>query len=623
MTDDNPLHQVVQRAQKGDLAAFDELVRASRTRATAVAWARLGSEERAEEAVQEAFIDAWRLLPTLREPRAFRAWLKSIVRKHADRRTRRARLETVPLDEGRAGLEPGEPDEVATVVRQAVAQLPPHQRNVVEPFYLHGMSTKAIAQSLGCSVAAVKKRLFDARRRLHPHLESWMTDTLPHVVRAFVAARTGDSAHLAQALTAHPELTEATDPPDEARVVEHYLPGHPTATLLLTAVIHGHTGIVDQVLASGADVNGGRPAGAQTPLMLAVLQSRGEMVERLLAAGADVHRVANRGFTALHFAALRADRALMDRLTVAGANVEARSANGWTAADWLAHAEAVPRPRPEGALRIVDPHGNALDGGPPLVTPERQPRAPGPIVETGIKPIDLWAPLANGRVTRVVGGPFVGKTVLLAEVMQRFAPPVLATFLDRSWSVKDFEHVLRECNVHPGARILIASDPSGAATLARSALAHAEARGSIVVADDRLIEELRAARPGVPVLAFSPNAHEVDPVLTADAQWVLSPELAKAGRWPAIDPRASRLAWSRPPEEKALVEAARALWAESGPRADRLHAYLTQPFWVGESYTGLPGVTVPWTATRADVARIVSGAVDDRPVDELRYRASL
>ncbi|MEM6928036.1 MAG: sigma-70 family RNA polymerase sigma factor, partial [Myxococcota bacterium] len=498
MTDTRQAH-LVERAQQGDLDAFDALVRQWRVRATALAWTRLGSEELAEDAVQDAFVDAWRWLGALREPAAFGAWFRSIVRKHVDRRTRRKDLGTVPLDEERAGREPDEPSGVAEAVWRAVRQLPAHQRAVVEPVYHHGTSTKANAQSLGCSVAAVKKRLFDARRRLHPHLEAWMTDTLPHVVRAFAAARTGDTAHLGRALAAHPELLEATDPPDEERVVARYVPGLPSDTLLQAAVVHGHVEVVEQLMGRGAAVDVRTP-GRQTPLMLAVQQSRGAIAERLLAHGADVNAVGGRGTTALHLAAKREDRPMMDLLVAAGARSDATDAHGWTAAQWLAHAEAEVRPRPDGPLRILDPHGNALDGGPAIAPPARKPGTAGPPLETGIKALDLLAPMASGRVTRVVGGPFVGKIVLLAEVMRRFAPPVVATFLDRSWTVRDFDHVLRECNVHPGARVVVGTDPSRAVELAEAALAHAEALGSIVVADDRLMHALRNASPGVPVL---------------------------------------------------------------------------------------------------------------------------
>ncbi|MEO0605407.1 MAG: ankyrin repeat domain-containing protein, partial [Myxococcota bacterium] len=414
---------------------------------------------------------------------------------------------------------------------------------------------------------------------------------------------------------------EATDPPDEERVVSRYLPGLPSDTLLQAAVVHGHVEVVEQLIRSGAEVDTRTP-GRQTPLMLAVQQSRGAIAERLIAHGADVDAVAGRGMTALHLAAKREDRPMMDLLVAAGARTDATDAHGWTAAQWLAHAEAEVRPRPTGPLRIVDPHGNALDGGPALATPARQPGTAGEPLQTGIKALDLLAPLARGRVTRVVGGPFVGKIVLLAEVMRRFAPPVIATFLDRSWTVRDFDHVLRECNVHPGARVVVGSDPSRAAELAAAALAHAEALGSIVVADDRLMHALRAASPGVPVLAFSPNAHESDPELEVDGQWVLSHELARDGRWPAVDPDRSEVAWPRRAEDASIAREARRVLAEGGPRAERLAAYLTQPFHVAY-VTGIPGAVVPWSSARADVARILAGELDARPLDGLGFSGAL
>jgi F-type H+-transporting ATPase subunit beta len=58
-------------------------------------------------------------------------------------------------------------------------------------------------------------------------------------------------------------------------------------------------------------------------------------------------------------------------------------------------------------------------------------------------------------------------------------------------------------------------------------------------------------------------------------------------------------------------------------RAQRLHAFLTQPFFFAEPFTGKPGVRVPRAATVQDVARILDGQWDHVPVDDLRYVASL
>lgn len=76
--------------------------------------------------------------------------------------------------------------------------------------------------------------------------------------------------------------------------------------------------------------------------------------------------------------------------------------------------------------RVIDLHGRALDGGPPLDTSQRAPlrspppppserRATGEIYETGIKVIDLFCPIVHGGRAGVFGGAGVGKTVVLTE----------------------------------------------------------------------------------------------------------------------------------------------------------------------------------------------------------------
>src|SRR3954463_9589919 len=78
-------------AASGEAEAFGQLVLRFQDLALAYAGAVLGERAGAEDAVQDAFVDAWRLLAQLREPEAFPGWLRRIVFKHCDRR-RRARV---------------------------------------------------------------------------------------------------------------------------------------------------------------------------------------------------------------------------------------------------------------------------------------------------------------------------------------------------------------------------------------------------------------------------------------------------------------------------------------------------------------------------------------------------
>jgi RNA polymerase sigma factor (sigma-70 family) len=91
--------QLVRLAGGGDTKAFVELTRRFQQFAFGSALALVRDFQQAEDVVQEAFVAAWKALPTLAEPAAFPGWLRGIVRHHAFRVLRRKQLHSVPLAE--------------------------------------------------------------------------------------------------------------------------------------------------------------------------------------------------------------------------------------------------------------------------------------------------------------------------------------------------------------------------------------------------------------------------------------------------------------------------------------------------------------------------------------------
>ncbi len=163
----------VTQAAHGDRSAYDDLVRTFQDRAVALAVAILGDYHLAEDAAQEAFVEAFRDISGLRAPAAFPAWLRRIVQKHCDRITRRKRLDTVSLDSLGDWLSPrpgpaqlAEAQELATRVRQAIDHLPEHERLVVMLLYMGGHSHLEVAEFVGVPLSTVKSRLHSARVRL-------------------------------------------------------------------------------------------------------------------------------------------------------------------------------------------------------------------------------------------------------------------------------------------------------------------------------------------------------------------------------------------------------------------------------------------------------------------------
>ena len=173
--------------------AFGRIVRRFQDMAYGYAYSLLGDRDLAEEAAQEAFLVAWQKLPQLQHPQAFLAWFKRIVFTQSYSLGRRRRVETVPLSDVAGAWERGqvaaveaafdphialECSERRSEVRRAVAELPEGERAVVVLFYINEYSRQEIAEFLGITPVAVKKRLATARRRLKERMVHMLQDDL-------------------------------------------------------------------------------------------------------------------------------------------------------------------------------------------------------------------------------------------------------------------------------------------------------------------------------------------------------------------------------------------------------------------------------------------------------------
>lgn len=176
---------LVARAAGGDIGAFERLVQRFQSMACGYAYSVLGDFHLAEDAAQEAFIDAYRLLPNLRSPEAFPSWLRRVVFKHCDRIGRGRRASWVPFDgigevaddEGGPAIE-FERREMQRLVREAVGSLPERQRQVTALFYLGQHSQREIGDFLELPVTAVKKRLHDARKKMKERMFAMVAETM-------------------------------------------------------------------------------------------------------------------------------------------------------------------------------------------------------------------------------------------------------------------------------------------------------------------------------------------------------------------------------------------------------------------------------------------------------------
>ncbi len=449
------LEALVEAAQRGDASSFGRLVERFQGMAYASAYARLGDSHLAEDVAQEAFVDAYLSLGTLRDPAAFPGWFRRVLIKHSDRQYRVQAPQALDPDIIQA-LPSDWPDPALLFergqerqgVREAIAALPSAQREATLLFYIEGYSQKEIAAFVDAPLSAVKKRLFDARKSLEKRMLDMVTEELkkerPEVqladkVQFFIALRKRDMKAIRALVKKMPELVHVKTEWTVASEGYFWLINR---TAIFWAAATGDVELMKFLLEQGVDIDEGEP------LRIAIERGRVDSVKWMLERGADP-----RGYK-LNLAAILNERAIAELLLDAGAEIDFRDGGDRTPADWAqlkGHGElldfllkrgapppvAVQRKKPTrsrteqrsvpsstGVLgRVLDGAGKAVDGrgvlpGDTTSISLCQPVASTSVLETGIKIIDFCAPIKRGGhaglFTPMAG---VGKFVVLGELI--------------------------------------------------------------------------------------------------------------------------------------------------------------------------------------------------------------
>ncbi len=168
----------IERAQAGNLSAFNELVVEYQSLVCNVCIRMLGQQQAGEDAAQEAFINAWRSIGSFRGD-SFRAWLLRIATNLCrDELRRRGRRPSSSLD---TALEAGMPDppdeeplpeesalnaELRGSLQAALAELPADQRTAIVMCDVEGLDYAEIAVAMKTSLGTVKSRIARARMRM-------------------------------------------------------------------------------------------------------------------------------------------------------------------------------------------------------------------------------------------------------------------------------------------------------------------------------------------------------------------------------------------------------------------------------------------------------------------------
>ncbi len=355
------LEVIVARAREGDADAFATVVRRFQDMAVGYGYSMLHDFQLAEDAAQEAFFEAYRTLPKLREPAAFAGWFRRIVFKQCDRITRRQAVVTVPLETAVEPPQARDEEERKAQVIEAMRHFPEHERSTMTLFYIGGYSMEEVATFLEVPVSTIKGRLHSARERLRTMLVDSVADDLrarrpsrneafaTAVVDLLTAARAGDVDRVTTLLKADPRLLVARDPMGN--------------TALIMAVNSGHDALADLLYDAGVEADFHEAAAigdlarvqrarARTPDLLDAYSAEGfpaialaahfghvEVMRWLIDQGADLDRVAAHrlAVTPLH-AALFGRQVEAARLLIeSGADVNAaRGGSGWKRAGWTA-----------------------------------------------------------------------------------------------------------------------------------------------------------------------------------------------------------------------------------------------------------------------------------------------
>jgi RNA polymerase sigma-70 factor (ECF subfamily) len=184
-------HQLVERAQRGDKKAFELLVVKYQRKLARLLSRFIRDASEVEDVTQEAFIKAYRALPSFRGDSAFYTWLYRIgintAKNYLVALGRRAPTVTgVDLEEAE-NIEEGDqlkdyntPEnqlmsrQIAETVNLTLQELPEELRTAITLREIEGLSYEEIAQIMNCPIGTVRSRIFRAREaiaeRLRPQL---------------------------------------------------------------------------------------------------------------------------------------------------------------------------------------------------------------------------------------------------------------------------------------------------------------------------------------------------------------------------------------------------------------------------------------------------------------------
>lgn len=275
------------------------------------------------------------------------------------------------------------------------------------------------------------------------------------------------------------------------------------------------------------------------------------------------------------------------------------------------------------------------------------------MIETGIKTLDLFAPLVKGGTVGLVARPGMGQLVVLAEMFYTLKKNSYFTILLKpEGEHPDIDDILADVNLvcHSIDEVYEAIAKAGK----NVEFAFAADRSNVITGDINLLQQKLAdiGIEDVTTFLVDLKGEAVDedfPYGPLETLWQFDADLAFRHKYPAINPIHSTstvLEDNQPDQTHNQVQKVaqkllrryrelRSLVAVHGidslpenekltfKRGELLEAYLTQPLFVAEEFTGTKGASVNLQNTLQDVRKLIDGAYDSMEVDKMNFIGSL
>ncbi|MCK9204340.1 MAG: sigma-70 family RNA polymerase sigma factor [Bacteroidales bacterium] len=178
----------IDRVLEGDVSAYAVLVSKHKNLVFSIALKILGNREDAEELAQDCFLKAYQSLKTFEKKSKFSTWLYRIVYNAAISKTRKKKLEFVPMDnyiihnytedEFTAGIDEIDAEEQKVMIERAMQNLTDDESLLITLFYKGENSIEEISNITGLSMSNVKVRLHRIRKKMHEELSAMMEKRL-------------------------------------------------------------------------------------------------------------------------------------------------------------------------------------------------------------------------------------------------------------------------------------------------------------------------------------------------------------------------------------------------------------------------------------------------------------